>query len=51
MGQDGFLVTSRGGAKFSDVDLSEDWSEWDERASESVGVSELAAKWELHKGK
>ncbi|KAF6266137.1 hypothetical protein COO60DRAFT_1475747 [Scenedesmus sp. NREL 46B-D3] len=49
--QDGFVVTSKGGQVFDEVDLSEDWSEWDEKINESIGIYSVEAKFELHKGK
>jgi hypothetical protein len=49
--QDGFLVTSRGNKKFSEVDLSDDWVEFDDKINESVGIYSVEAKFELHKGK
>lgn len=50
--QDGFVVTTKGNMKFSEVDLSEgEWTEYDEKINESVGIFGLESKWELHKGK
>jgi hypothetical protein len=49
--EEGFVVTSKGGKVFDDVDLSEDWSEWDEKINESIGIYSVEAKFELHKGK
>lgn len=50
--QDGWAVTTKGGARFADVDLSEgEWTEYDEKLNASVGVYGLEAKWELHRGK
>ena len=34
---------------FEDVDLSEDWSEYDEKAAASVGIYELEGKFEAVK--
>jgi hypothetical protein len=39
---DGWTVTVTGGQTFEDVDLSEDWSEFDEGTGEPVMVSEVA---------
>ena len=33
------------GAVFEDVDLSEDWAEYDEKAAVSVGIYELESKF------
>eukprot|EP00882_Tetradesmus_deserticola_P007366 GHRQ01007760.1.p2 GENE.GHRQ01007760.1~~GHRQ01007760.1.p2 ORF type:complete len:163 (+),score=60.18 GHRQ01007760.1:249-737(+) len=49
--EDGFVVTSKGGKVFDDVDLSEDWSEWDEKINESIGIYSVEAKFGLHKSK
>lgn len=50
--QDGFLVTTKSGTAFRDVDLTElEWNEYDEKLGESVGLYGVEAKWELHKGK
>lgn len=52
LSQDGFVVTTKGNMKFSEVDLSEgEWTEYDEKINESVGIYSLESKWELHKGK
>jgi hypothetical protein len=40
---DGWTVTVAGGQSFEDVDLSEDWSEFDEGTGEPVMVSEISA--------
>ena len=39
---DGWTVTLAGGQTFEDVDLSEDWSEFDESTNEPVMVSEIS---------
>lgn len=49
--EDGFVVTTKGGKVFDDVDLSDDWNEWDEKLNESVGIYGIEAKFQLHKGK
>lgn len=41
--QDGFIVKAASGTVFEDVDLSDDWSEYDEKAKELVSISDL--KW------
>ena len=38
------------GQKFHDVDLSDDWVEYDEKLGESLGVYELEWKFEVHRG-
>ncbi|KIZ05665.1 hypothetical protein MNEG_2291 [Monoraphidium neglectum] len=40
-----------GGQKFDQVDLREDWADFDEKLGESVSVMGLESKFELHKGK
>lgn len=43
--QAGFRVETPSGAVFEDVDLSEDWAEYDEKAGVSVGIYELESKF------
>ena len=44
--QDGFTVTSKSGAVFEDVDLSEkEWMDYDEKLGESIGIYDL--EWKL----
>ncbi|KAK9842024.1 hypothetical protein WJX81_004623 [Elliptochloris bilobata] len=45
----GFCVETPSGTVFEDVDLSEDWAEYDEKAGTSVGVYELESKFEAVK--
>lgn len=33
------------------VDLKEDWADYDEKAGDSVSIMGLESKFELHKGK
>lgn len=47
--QDGFIVETTSGTVFRDVDLSEDWVEYDEKLGESVGIYELEHKFSKHK--
>lgn len=47
--QAGFRVETPSGTVFEDVDLSEDWSEYDEKAAASVGIYELEGKFEAVK--
>ena len=48
--QDGYTVTSAGGsATFEDVDLSDDWADYDDEADQSVGVYGVEYKFEVHK--
>eukprot|EP01111_Echinosteliopsis_oligospora_P016099 TRINITY_DN6570_c0_g1_i1.p1 TRINITY_DN6570_c0_g1~~TRINITY_DN6570_c0_g1_i1.p1 ORF type:complete len:172 (-),score=25.22 TRINITY_DN6570_c0_g1_i1:88-603(-) len=42
--RDGFLVTAPTGSKWEDVDLSEDWNEYDEKGQCSVGVMSYTHK-------
>ncbi len=44
-------MTAASGAKFEDVDLSEDWSEYDEKASELVSVTDLKWRFTVRKDK
>lgn len=44
---DGFAVTSSEGTEFEDVDLSDDWADYDEEADCSVSISNLA--WKIEK--
>ncbi|KAJ3085369.1 hypothetical protein HK102_000068 [Quaeritorhiza haematococci] len=37
------------GTKFDEIDLSDDWAEYDEKAGQSVGISELESKISGHK--
>lgn len=39
--QDNFIVVSAGSARFEDVDLSDDWADFDEKASDSVSIMNL----------
>jgi hypothetical protein len=42
---------SSAGTVFKDVDLSElEWTDYDEKLGESVGVYKITGKFELHKG-
>ncbi|KAL6050846.1 CXXC motif containing zinc binding protein [Balamuthia mandrillaris] len=43
--RNGFDVQTESGTAFSDVNLSEDWCEFDEEANESVGIYNL--KWSI----
>ena len=43
--QANFRVETPSGAVFEDVDLSEDWAEYDEKAGVSVGIYELESKF------
>mmetsp|Transcript_5211 Transcript_5211/g.14939 ORF Transcript_5211/g.14939 Transcript_5211/m.14939 type:complete len:162 (+) Transcript_5211:306-791(+) len=49
--QDGFIVKAASGTVFEDVDLSDDWSEYDEKASELVSVSDLQWRFIVRKDK
>lgn len=49
--EEGFVVTTRGGKVFQDVDLSDDWVEFDDKINESVGIYGVESKFQLHKGK
>lgn len=46
----GFRVVAASGAVFDDVDLSDDWCEFDEKAGESVGVYGCEGRWEVRRG-
>lgn len=39
--QDGFVVESVSGHRFEDVDLSDDWADFDEKAGDSVSIMNL----------
>ena len=39
--QDGFIVEAASGHRFEDVDLSDDWADFDEKAGESVSIMGL----------
>jgi hypothetical protein len=43
--QNGWKVVSSGGTVFEDVDLREDWVEYCEKLSESVGVYQLEGRF------
>jgi hypothetical protein len=46
----GYRVTSAGeSATFDDVDLSDDWADYDEEGAQSVGVYQLEYKFKVHK--
>lgn len=46
-----WIVTSGGGKKFEDVDLSEkEWCEYCEKSDASVGIYGLESKFEVHRG-
>ncbi|KAG6618548.1 DUF866 domain-containing protein [Phytophthora cinnamomi] len=48
--ESGYTVVSAGGhAKFQDVDLSEDWADYDGDGEQSVGIYEIEYKFEVHK--
>lgn len=49
--QDGFIVKASSGTVFEDVDLSDDWSEYDEKAKELVSISDLKWKFTVRKEK
>ncbi len=42
-----WIVRSSGGSEWTGVDLSEEWSEYDERADAAVGVYEVESKFEI----
>lgn len=45
LAQDGFIVESKSGARFEDVDLSEkEWMDYDEKLGESIGIYDLEYK-------
>lgn len=48
--ESGYTVISAGGKEFTEVELREDWAEYDEDAGESVGVYGLEYKLEVHRG-
>ncbi len=47
--QDGFLVESPSGQRWQDVDLSEDWAEYDEKLGDSVSIMELEHRFIPHR--
>ncbi|EGD78329.1 hypothetical protein PTSG_09395 [Salpingoeca rosetta] len=47
--RDGFTVTTTGGAVFKDVDLSEEWADYDEENDLSVSIMEVETKVETTK--
>jgi hypothetical protein len=49
--QEEWAAVGGGGQKFDQVDLREDWADFDEKLGESVSVMGLESKFELHKGK
>ena len=44
---DGFVVKAAGGAVFEDADLSDEWTEYDEKLGESCSIMELQSKLEV----
>ena len=48
---DGFVVTAAGGALFEDVDLSDEWTEYDEKAGCGCSVMGLESRFEVHREK
>lgn len=47
--EDGFVIKSKSGATFADVDLSQgEWVEYDEKLGDSVGIYDLEHKLEPH---
>ena len=42
--QDDFEVVSTGGAKFTEVDLSEEWADYDEKNDLSVTIMKVTAE-------
>ena len=44
-----FIVESEGGALFEEVDLSDDWADYDEENDLSVCIQEIESKFEVHK--
>ena len=50
--ESGYKITSTGGsAVYEDVDLSDDWVEYDEEGGQSVGVYSIEYKFEVHREK
>lgn len=47
--EDGFLVESPSGQRWQDVDLSEDWAEYDEKLGDSVSIMELEHRFIPHR--
>ncbi|DAZ93247.1 TPA: hypothetical protein N0F65_007947 [Lagenidium giganteum] len=46
----GYVVTSAGRtAQFEDVDLADDWADYDGEAEQSVGVYQVEYKFQVHK--
>lgn len=49
--EDEWQATGGGGQKFEQVDLREDWADFDEKLGEPVSVMGIESKFELYKGK
>jgi Eukaryotic protein of unknown function (DUF866) len=47
--QDGFIVEAAGGHKFHDVDLSDDWADFDEKSGNSVSVMDLQWRFSVRR--
>lgn len=45
----GFTVTTPAGTVFEDVDLSEDWVDFDEKGGDSVGIYDMEARFEVRR--
>ena len=46
----GFRVVATSGTVYEDVDLSDDWCEFDEKGGESIGVYGAEGTWEVRRG-
>jgi len=48
-GDDGWTVRTAGGSVFNDQNLSEDWTEWDEKKGEGCSIMALEHKVEVRR--
>jgi Eukaryotic protein of unknown function (DUF866) len=47
--QDGFLVEGTGAHTFQDVDLSDDWADFDEKTGNAVSVMDLEWRFSVRR--
>ncbi len=47
--QDIFTVEAASGTRFDDVDLSDDWADFDEKAGDSVSVMNLEWRFKVRR--
>mmetsp|Transcript_8134 Transcript_8134/g.27036 ORF Transcript_8134/g.27036 Transcript_8134/m.27036 type:complete len:162 (-) Transcript_8134:49-534(-) len=48
--ESGYTIESTSGTKFEDVDLSDEWCDYDEKLKESLSISKVNYEFKTHRG-